>query len=86
LEVRFFPLKDIATLYVFERDGVFRLFGVGVGSMEAVQFYAAVGTIWRVGDKLYLDTEVDYTQTVCLEQPCTPAKLLAPRLLLTMNL
>jgi hypothetical protein len=86
LELRFFPLQDTAALYVFQRDGAFRLFGFGDGAMEAVQFYVAGGTIWRVGDNLYLDGEVIYRQTVCLEEGCMTAKAVEPRLLFTVNL
>jgi hypothetical protein len=86
LELRFFPLADTAALYVFQRDGAFRLFGFGDGATEAVQFYVAGGTIWRIGDQLYLDTEVIYRQSVCLEQPCNTTKAVEPRMLLTVNL
>jgi hypothetical protein len=86
LELRFYPLSDASRLYVFQHNGVFRLIGDGVGSIEAVQFYVGAGTIWRMDDNLYLDTQWDYKQTTCLEAGCTPSKMLEPRLLLTLNL
>ncbi|HJX51407.1 MAG TPA: DUF6599 family protein, partial [Polyangia bacterium] len=54
LELRFFPLQEAAALYLYQRDGVFRFFGHGVGASDAISYYLAAGGIWRMGDKIYL--------------------------------
>jgi len=92
LELRFFPLPEAASLYLYQRDGVFRLFGHGTGAPDGMSYYIAVGGIWRMGDKIYLDGGVQYDNTTCLSQPasgppsCTEISRITPRLYLTVNL
>jgi hypothetical protein len=90
IEFRFFPLQEVAALYLFQRDGLFRWFGNGSGSVEALSFFAEAGTIWRVGDKIYLDGAFRYEGSTCLSQKagttCRGSGLLTPRVYLTVNL
>jgi hypothetical protein len=91
VEFRFFPLQDASTLYVFERDGLFRWFGTGEGAVDALSFYVEAGTIWRVGDKIYLDGAIRYDALTCMSQPktgpaCTDTSRVTPRVYLTINL
>lgn len=92
IEFRFFPLQEVAALYIFQRDGLYRLFGNGEGAMDALSFFVEAGTIWRLGDKIYLDGAIRYDGTSCLSQPktgeatCTDAGRLTPRVYLTVNL
>ncbi|HJX54333.1 MAG TPA: hypothetical protein VJ801_16320, partial [Polyangia bacterium] len=91
VEFRFFPLQEAAALYLYQRDGVFRLFGHGDGASDAISYYLALGGIWRMGDKIYLDGGVEYDNLSCLSQPtagtpCTGISRIVPRLYLTVNL
>jgi hypothetical protein len=96
LELRFFPLQEAAALYLYQRDGVFRLFGHGEGAADGISYYIAVGGIWRVGDKIYLDWGVQYDSLTCLAHDCAPGSYfktacatvsrITPRLYLTVNL
>ncbi|MBS1148998.1 MAG: hypothetical protein H6Q89_696 [Myxococcaceae bacterium] len=86
LELRFFALSDRARLFVVQRDRVFRLFGTGAGASEAVDYDASLGVVWALGEKLYVDAEVTWKQTVCLAPGCTAARTLQPRLMLTCDL
>jgi len=89
-EFRFYPLQEAATLYLYQRDGVFRWFGHGEGMTDGISFYIAAGSIWRMGDKIYLDGGVEYDHLGCLSQPigsaCVTVSRLVPRLYLTVNL
>ena len=90
-EFRFYPLKEAATLYLYQRDGVFRWFGHGDGTSNAISYYVAAGGIWRMGDKIYLDGGVEYDNLTCLSQPtagsaCLAVSRIVPRLYLTVNL
>ena len=96
IELRFYPLRDAATLYLYQRDGVFGLFGHGNGATEGISFYFGAGTIWRMGDKIYLDGGVQYDGLRCLlpggpasstsTMACTAVSRITPRLYLTVNL
>jgi len=86
VELRLFPLEDAAQLFLIQRNRVFRLFGDGDGSAEAVAYDFAAGAIWTLGDNLYLDGEVAYRRTKCLGGTCVPAETIEPRVLLTFNL
>jgi hypothetical protein len=89
-------ILDAATLYLYQRDGVFGLFGHGNGATEGVSFYVGAGTIWRMGDKIYLDGGVQYDGLRCLlpggpagsnsTMACTAVSRITPRLYLTVNL
>ena len=87
-EFRFYPLQEAAALYLYQRDGVFRWFGHGIGSYDAISYYLAAGTIWRVGDKIYLDGGVEYDHQACLMSgpACSPVSRIVPRMYLTVNL
>ncbi|MGA7740311.1 MAG: hypothetical protein ABSF35_07770 [Polyangia bacterium] len=89
-EFRFYPLKEAATLYIYQRDGVFRWFGHGEGMTDGISYYVAAGSIWRMGDKIYLDGGVEYDNLTCLSQPvgsaCLAVSRIVPRLYLTVNL
>jgi hypothetical protein len=90
-EFRFYPLREAATLYLYQRDGVFRWFGHGNGASDAISYYVAAGGIWRMGDKIYLDGGVEYDNLTCLSQPtagsaCVGVSRIVPRLYLTVNL
>jgi hypothetical protein len=99
-EFRFYPLKEAASLYLYQRDGLFRWFGhgenQGQGVVNSISFYVAVGGIWRMGDKIYLDGGVQYDHMGCVTLPCpsgtsyqsacTTISRITPRLYLTVNL
>ncbi|HJX64882.1 MAG TPA: hypothetical protein VJ860_13135 [Polyangia bacterium] len=90
-EFRFYPLKEAATLYLYQRDGLFRWFGHGDGASNGISYYVAAGGIWRMGDKVYLDGGVQYDNLTCLSQPskgsaCLAVSRITPRLYLTVNL
>ena len=96
LELRFFPLQEAAALYLYQRDGVFRLSGHGEGAADGISYYIAAGSIWRMGDKIYLDWGVQYDSITCLAHDCSPGyyfktacatvSRITPRLYLTVNL
>jgi hypothetical protein len=91
IEWRFFPLQEASALYLYQRDGLFRWFGNGIGAFDQISYYVAAGGIWRVGDKIYLDGGVQYDNVTCLSQPtqgpaCSGASRITPRLYLTVNL
>ena len=88
IELRFFPLQEAAALYLYQRDGLSRLFGHGDGAVDAISYYLAVGGIWRMGDKIYLDGGVEYDGQTCLAvaAACTAVSRIVPRLYLTVNL
>jgi hypothetical protein len=96
LELRFFPLQEAAALYLYQRDGVFRMFGHGEGAADGISYYIAVGGIWRVGDQIYLDWGVQYDSLTCLahdcadgyyfKTACATVSRITPRLYLTVNL
>jgi hypothetical protein len=87
VEARWFPLEDASALYVFQRFGLFRLFGWGPGSAEAWNIVPVVGVIWRLGDKMYLDSQVSYESMACLSNTgCKPVSRFEPRLFFTMNI
>ena len=96
IEFRFYPLQEAAALYLYERDGVFRWFGHGQGASSSISYYVAVGSIWRLGDKIYLDGGVQYDGLHCLlpscpagytsTMTCGTVSRITPRLYLTVNL
>jgi hypothetical protein len=96
IELRFFPLQEAAALYLYQRDGLFRMFGHGGGATDGISYYIAVGGIWRVGDKIYLDWGVQYDALACMSHNCAPGSVfqsacatvsrITPRLYLTVNL
>lgn len=86
LEWRFYPLKDISALYLYQRDGVWRLFGDGTGSTSSILFVAAAGVILRLGDNVYFLTDLLYQKSSCSSQPCTPVSRFVPYGYLTINL
>jgi hypothetical protein len=96
IEFRFYPLKEAAALYLYQRDGVFGWFGHGNGATDGVSYYVAAGGIWRMGDKIYLDGGVQYDSLHCLLPSCpagstsilacTSVSRITPRLYLTVNL
>ena len=96
IEFRFYPLQEAAALYLYQRDGLFRWFGHGDGASNAISYYVAVGSIWRMGDKIYLDGGVQYDSLHCLlpncpagsisTMACTAVSRITPRLYLTVNL
>jgi hypothetical protein len=96
IEFRFYPLQEAAALYLYERDGVFRWFGHGQGASSSISYYVAVGSIWRLGDKVYLDGGVQYDALHCLlpgcpagytsTMACATVSRITPRLYLTVNL
>jgi len=96
IEFRFYPLQEAAALYLYQRDGMFRWFGHGDGASNAISYYVAVGSIWRMGDKIYLDAGVQYDGLRCLlpncpagsvsTMACTTVSRITPRLYLTVNL
>jgi hypothetical protein len=94
LELRFYPLPDASRLYVMQHSGLFRLFGEDLGAtkgaIEAFQWYVGAGTIWRVGDNIYLNTQWDWKQTSCVGAPgssaCIGSKTIVPTVLMMVNL
>ncbi len=86
LELRLTRTTDSSNLLVVQRDRVYRLFGAGPGSTQAVTVDASVGVVWALGDKLYLDAQVLWRRTFCLDAACAPSQALEPRALLTVDL
>ena len=86
LELRLTRATDASNLFLVQRSGVFRQFGQGEGATQAVALAFSLGAVWALGDKLYLDAEVAWLQTVCLAAPCTDTRQLQPRALLTFDL
>jgi hypothetical protein len=100
IEFRFFPLQEAAALYLYQRDGLFRLFGHNDGSTygvtNGISYFIAVGGIWRMGDKIYLDGGVQYDHQACFtpacpsgmqyKTACSTVSRITPRLYLTVNL
>lgn len=86
LELRLTRTTDKSNLFLVQRDTVYRLFGEGTGATQAVAFSASLGIVLALGDKLYLDAEVAWQQTVCLDASCLPSRRLQPRALLTFDL
>jgi hypothetical protein len=68
------------------------MFGHGEGAMDAWSTFNEGGTIWRVGDKIYLDGAIRFDSLSCVSQPkggsatCTDASRVTPRVYLTVNL
>lgn len=86
LELRFTRPTDTSNLFLVQRDTVYRHFGTGLGATQAVTFSGALGIVLALGDKLYLDAEVAWLQTVCLDSSCAISRRLQPRALLTLDL
>lgn len=86
LELRLTRTTDSSNLFLFQRSRVLGQFGEGQGSVQGVALAFALGAVWALGDKLYLDGEVAWLQSVCLSTPCTPTRTLLPRALLTFDL
>lgn len=86
LELRFLLQQDSGSLFLVERNRFFTLFGTGIGATEAMGFDVALGAIWSYADNVYLDAEIAYQQSFCKSEPCTPTRVLTPRLLLTAKL
>jgi len=100
IELRFFPLQEAAALYLYQRDGFFRLFGhndgATYGMTDGTSYYIAAGGIWRMGDKIYLDGGVQYDHLGCFtsacpngtyfKSACSAVSRITPRLYLTVNL
>lgn len=86
LELRAYRTSEASNLFVVQRNRAYRLFGTGEGATEAVALDLAGGVVWALGDKLYLDGEVAWRQTVCLDSRCVASRELAPRVLLSVDL
>ncbi len=85
IEVRFLMQRDSGAFFLVQRDRAFRMFG-SRGAVESIGWDISLGVIWSEADNLYLDAEIAYRQTECLDHPCTPIKMLQPRILLTAKL
>jgi hypothetical protein len=96
-ELRLFPLEEASRLYLVQRNGLFRLFGkdrdgtavANVSHADGWEYYVAAGAIWALGDRLYLDGEVLFRQTYCLDATqitCQAASPIEARVFLTFNL
>lgn len=86
LELRLTRTTDTSNLFLVQRDTFYRLFGTGIGASQALAFSASLGVVLALGDKLYLDAEVAWQQTVCLAAGCAASRALVPRALLTVDL
>jgi hypothetical protein len=86
LEIRFLLQRDTGSLFLVQRDRLYRLFGPGPSAVESVAWDASLGIIWAESDVIYVDAEVAYKQSHCLAEPCTPIQMLQPRVLLTAKL
>lgn len=84
-ELRFFPLESAAELFIAQRNRLARLFGEA-GATNAWAYDVAAAVIWSVADKLYLESEIAWRKTACLDSMCAPSEILQPRLFLTVNL
>jgi hypothetical protein len=85
LEVRYLLPGTEGSLYLVERNQVERLFGTS-GAARGVGYTASLGTIWTLGDSVYLDALVAYRRLDCSAGPCEPTSMLEPRLLLSARL
>ncbi|MBI5480733.1 MAG: hypothetical protein HY906_17880 [Deltaproteobacteria bacterium] len=96
-ELRIFPMEEASRLFLIQRNGVFYLWGkdqagtatADEGHIDGWEFYVAGGAIWVIGDRLYLDGEVLFRQTRCLDPTqlsCQPSSPIEVRLFLTFNL
>jgi hypothetical protein len=86
-QIRIYPLPEVSALYIYQTTGVTRWFGSGVGSFEAWEIQPAGGTIWRVGDKMYLDAQFSYDYLGCMSGiSCSSVSRILPHLYFTMNL
>lgn len=86
LELRVLLAGADRSLYLVQRDRLYRLFGAGAGAVVGDGLEASLGVIWTVGDALYLDGEVAYRQLDCDGGPCQPVSALEPRLLFSGRL
>ncbi len=86
VELRFLLQSDNGSLFLVQRDRVYRLFGDGAAASESIGWDVGLGVIWSAADIIYLDAEIAYRQTHCLERDCSPLKMLQPRLLFTARL
>jgi hypothetical protein len=86
-QIRIYPLPEVSALYIYQTTGVTRWFGSGVGAFEAWEIQPAGGTIWRVGDKMYLDAQFTYDYLYCMSgSACSGTSRVLPHLYFTMNL
>ncbi|MBI5508434.1 MAG: hypothetical protein HY903_06760 [Deltaproteobacteria bacterium] len=86
VELRFLLQKETGSFFLIERNQVFRQFG-SAGAQELVGGVVTLGVIWSEADNLYLDAEVAYQQTHCLQAVgCSDTRMLLPRILLTAKL
>jgi hypothetical protein len=86
-QIRIYPLPEVSALYIYQTTGVTRWFGSGAGSFEAWEIQPAGGTIWRVGDKMYLDAQFSYDYLGCMSGiSCSSVSRILPHLYFTMNL
>jgi len=86
-QVRIYPLPEVSALYIYQTTGVTRWFGSGAGAFEAWEIQPAAGTIWRVGDKMYLDAQFSYDYLGCMSGiACSGTSRVLPHLYFTMNL
>jgi hypothetical protein len=96
-ELRIFPLEETSRLFLIQRSGVFYLWGkdkagtaaADQGHLDGFEWYVAGGAIWVIGDRLYLDGEVLFRQTRCLDPTqltCQPLSPIEIRVYLTFNI
>jgi hypothetical protein len=86
LEFRFLLQGETGSLFLLQRDRFYYLWGYEEGASHSWGFDTSLGVIWRLGDNIYLDADVTYRQTECIEEPCSPAREIRPRLLLSAKL
>jgi hypothetical protein len=86
LELRVLVPGSAGSLYVAERQQLYRLFGDGDGAVRGLGLEASLGVIWTLGDAVYLDVAVAYSRLGCQAGPCAPVELLTPQLLLSCRI
>jgi len=85
LEVRLLLPRASGSLFLVLRNQLDRYFGTE-GAVFGQGFQSSIGTIWTVGDSVYLDALVAYRRLTCSAGPCQPTSLLEPRLLFSARL
>jgi len=82
IEFRFYPLKEAAALYLYQRDGVFGWFGHGNGATDGVSYYVAAGAsgAWATRSTSMVACNTTACTACCrAARPGPPAYWPAPR-------
>jgi hypothetical protein len=89
LQLRFYPLEDVAALYIYQTTEWRWIDKSGDGANRAWNLLPSAGIIWRLGDKLYLDGHVNVDYLHCMSgaaTACSTRTNVTPYVYFTMNL